>query len=289
LIDTFNTPGHLFDLFIKDSILYAADRDSLLIFNIVDPANVHIIGSLGVPPGGVYDVFVDSIYAYLACASTVGDDGRMQIVDVSDPANPQLLGEEFCNGDGHGIFVTNGCVYMATQDWWFGKKSGDEQKVRADVEGGIRIFDPETTSNPILLCGYNTPGNPQELWVQGDLIFVADYDSFQILRHYQSSVEEKSMSRVGIRHYIKVFPTPFRDVLNIDFILIHKEQITIEVFDIQGRKVKTIYRRNLQAGHFIFYWPGTDDSGQGVPAGVYYAKITAGSDSYRSKVLYIKE
>lgn len=286
LIDTFNTPGHLFDFFIKDTLLYAADRDSLLIFNITDPANVSIVGTLPVPEG-VSDVFVDSIYAYLACRSTFGTDGRMKIVNVSNPTNPELLGEGLFDGNGRGIFVANGYVYVAAEDWWFSKEN--KGKTRADVEGGIRIFDPDPVTNPAFLCDYDTPGNPRELYVQNDLIFVADYDSLQILRHLQSSIDEETKHLVNLKQSIKIYPTPFNKVVNIGFTLPYREKIVIEVFDLQGRNVKTIYQRGLQAGRYNFYWHGTDNNGQKMPAGMYFIKITAGSNSCSKKVLFVKE
>jgi hypothetical protein len=286
LIDTFNTPGHLFDFFISDTLLYAADRDSLLIFNIVDPANVFIVGTLPTPEW-VYDVFIDSIYAYLACRSTFGTDGKMKIVNVSNPSNPELLGEGLFNGDGRGIFVANGYVYVAAEDFWFIKEN--HSKMRADVEGGIRIFDPETTSNPEFLCGYDTPGNPRELYVQNDFIFVADYDSLQILQHIQSSIEEETKHSVNFDQSIRVYPTLFNKFVNIAFALPNREKIAIEVFDLQGRKAKTIYVRDLQAGRYVFYWYGTDNNGQKVPTGVYFVKITTGNSSFSKKVVFVQE
>lgn len=286
LIDTFNTPGHLLDFFIKDTLLYAADRDSLLIFNIADPANVHIIGTISVPED-VYDVFVDSIYAYLACRSTFGTNGRMKIVNVSNPTNPELLGEELFNGDGRAIFVANDYVYVAAEDWWFSKK---KRNGRADVEGGVRIFKPEDPYNPTFMCGYDTPGNPHELHVQSDLIFVADYDSLQILRHIPSAInEEIAIDIFDIESSLKIYPIPFSKVVNIAFTLPFRQQVLIEVFDLQGRNVKAIYKRGLQPGRYVFYWHGTDNNGQKVPAGVYFIKFTAGDNSFSKKVLFVKE
>lgn len=293
LIDTFNTPGHLLDFYINDTLLYAADRDSFLILNIADPTNVYRIGALCTIPGGVYDVFVDSIYAYLAIKSQTGDDGRMQIVDVSDPTNPQLLGEAFCRGDGHGIFVANGYVYIATQDWWSGKGIGveyGEHKKRADVEGGIRIFDPETTSNPVLICSYDTPGDPQELWVQGDLIFVADYDSLQILRHIMNAVEEKNNKTITFISKFLVCPNPARYVVTCEMGFAKSCRMTLSVYDQAGRKIKEIYQGSVVAGKTIFNWDGKDMQNRNVPAGTYFvkAKVLESVFQESEKVIYLR-
>lgn len=211
----------------------------------------------------------------------------MKIVNISDPTNPELLGEGLFNADGRGIFVANGYVYGAREDFWFVKEN--KGKARADVEGGVRIFNPDSVSNPEFLCGYDTPGNPQELYVQGDLIFVADYDSLQILRHLQPAISAKTKHSINFDQSFTVYPTPFKEVVNIQFSLPYREHLAIEVFDLQGRKVKTIYQRGLEAGRYNFYWYGTDNNGQKVPAGVYLIKIMAGSNLCSRKVLFIKE
>lgn len=286
-IDSFDTPGHLFDFFIKDTLLYAADMDSLLIFNIANPSNVSIIGALEVPEG-VYDVYVDGIYAYLACLSSYGsgNNGKMKIVNISNPANPQFIGEGLFNGDGHGIFVNNGYVYVAAQDWWQPPK---EREGKADVEGGIRIFNPNNPNNPTFLCGFDTPGNPHELYVQNDLIFVADYDSLQILRHIPTAINEETTKNLSdIEHSLKVYPTLTREVTNISFSLIQSQNLTIDVFDLQGRKVKSIYQGRLQPGKYTFYWNGDNNRYQEVPAGSYLLKLTMNSITCSRKVIFVK-
>lgn len=286
-IDTFNTPGHLLDFFIKDTLLYAADRDSLLIFNIVDPANVHIIGTMSVPED-VYDVFVDSIYAYLACRSTFGTNGKMKIVNVSNPTNPEFLGEGLFDGDGHGIFVANGYVYVAAEDFWFINEN--KGKTRADVEGGARIFNPIPPNNPTFLCGYDTPGNPRELYVQNDLIFVADYDSLQILRHIPNAInEETTIDMFDIEQSLEIFPVPCDKIVNIVFTLSCTQEIKIEIFDLLGRRVKSLYGGKLQSGKYTFYWRGIDECRQEVPTGTYFVKITSGCNLYSKKILFVKE
>ena len=286
LIEKFDTSGHLFDFFIKDTLLYAADSDSLLIFNIADPSNVSIIGALSVSEG-VYDVYVDSIYAYLACLSSYGGhNGKMKIVNISNPGSPQFIGEGLFNGDGHGIFVNNGYVYVAAQDWW---QPPQKSEGKADVEGGVRIFKPENPSNPTFLCGYDTPGNPHELYVQNDLIFVADYDSLQILRHIPTAINEETTKNLSdIEYSLKVYPTLIREVTNISFSLIQGQKLTIGVFDLQGRKVKSIYQGWLQSGKYTFYWNGENNRGQRVRAGIYLLEVTANGITYSQKLIFLK-
>jgi len=287
LIEKFDTSGHLVDFFIKDTLLYAADMDSLLIFNIADASNVSIIGALSVPEG-IYDVYVDSIYAYLACPSSngSGNNGKMKIVNISDPGSPQFIGEGLFNGDGHGIFVNDGYAYVAAQDWWQPPKKKQD---KADVEGGVRIFNPEDPYNPTFLCGFDTPGNPRELYVQNDLIFVADYDSLQILRHIQTSVNEKTLQGVhSIKKTFKVSPTPFREKVCLSFALDKATKLGMNVFDLQGRKVRSLYQGWLQSGKYTFYWNGENDRSQKAKAGIYLLEITADGITYNQKLIFVK-
>jgi FlgD Ig-like domain/Matrixin len=65
-------------------------------------------------------------------------------------------------------------------------------------------------------------------------------------------------------------------------------RVSLRVYDIQGRLVRTLVDRNDQAGPHTVIWDGTDQSGRHVSSGTYFARITAGSFRAEEKVLFVK-
>ena len=66
------------------------------------------------------------------------------------------------------------------------------------------------------------------------------------------------------------------------------EFVTLNVYNINGQKVRTLVTGIQQAGYKIVEWNGTDDSGSQVPSGVYMYQLTAGSYNARHKMALIK-
>jgi hypothetical protein len=64
-------------------------------------------------------------------------------------------------------------------------------------------------------------------------------------------------------------PSPGSGLVGIDFELEREAQVTLEVFDIQGRQVASLVRGRASAGTHRVQWTGLDDRGAIVPPGVY--------------------
>lgn len=71
-------------------------------------------------------------------------------------------------------------------------------------------------------------------------------------------------------------PNPFPVETTIKCGLPHPSIVTIEVYDLAGRRIRTIHDGLLNAGFHHLTWDGSNDTGRDVSAGVYYVKMTAG-------------
>ena len=65
-------------------------------------------------------------------------------------------------------------------------------------------------------------------------------------------------------------------------------EVSLRVYDINGRLVQTLNRSKLSAGNYSFDWAGTDQFGSKVTSGVYFIQIDAGSFSSIKKTLLVK-
>ncbi len=84
------------------------------------------------------------------------------------------------------------------------------------------------------------------------------------------------------------YPNPFGTEIHIPFVLYRQSNVLMEVFDVLGRKVSTLFSGGLPAGYQETAWNGTDDHGTRVSSGVYFIRIIVNGSTKVDKVLFLK-
>ena len=84
------------------------------------------------------------------------------------------------------------------------------------------------------------------------------------------------------------YPNPFNPSTTISYDLPKRSQVTLGIYDLLGKQIKTLVNQSQDAGNKIAIWDGTDDLGKQVSAGVYLYQIQAGEFSQTRKMLLLK-
>jgi len=84
------------------------------------------------------------------------------------------------------------------------------------------------------------------------------------------------------------YPNPFNPVTQIDFEIPFDAQVSISIFDISGRKIKTLENRRLSTGRHSVQWDGTNQFGKHVSAGVYLCRLETNRFSKTRKIVLLK-
>jgi hypothetical protein len=71
------------------------------------------------------------------------------------------------------------------------------------------------------------------------------------------------------------FPNPFNPTTTIKFGLRSKGNVSIKIYDVAGRLVKTLVNEVREAGHYDVTWNGDNNHGNKVASGVYFFKMKA--------------
>jgi len=86
-----------------------------------------------------------------------------------------------------------------------------------------------------------------------------------------------------------VSPNPFRKSTVISYHFSGKAGISLEVYDISGRIVKTLTRiQNPKPGVCTLRWDGRDEMGNSVPSGIYFFKLKGEGDTFIKKVILMR-
>ena len=75
------------------------------------------------------------------------------------------------------------------------------------------------------------------------------------------------------------YPNPFNAGTTIEYQIMAETNVTVRIFDVLGRLVRTLVHEQQPAGYYRIRWDGTDQAGLGVSSGVYLYKIDTG-DGY---------
>lgn len=79
-----------------------------------------------------------------------------------------------------------------------------------------------------------------------------------------------------VTRLIAAYPNPFSPTTTIAFELSQPERVTIVVFDVTGRRVRTLQDGMMGAAQHVVRWSGLDEVGQRVAPGVYFCRMVAG-------------
>ena len=74
----------------------------------------------------------------------------------------------------------------------------------------------------------------------------------------------------------------------ISYDLPEQAQVTLGIYDLLGKQLKTLVNQSQDAGSKTAVWDGTDGLGRSVSAGVYLYQIQAGEFSQTRKMVLLK-
>ncbi len=280
-----------------ERIAYIADYDSLQIVDVTDPQNPFRLGACNIPTFALMDVFVVDTFAYTVGWSSYGYNGVMKVVNVSDPTAPRIVaGLDNIRGDPHAIYVSGNYAYIAALDYVVPplrdkRIPGKEDfSVKVVVEGGIRIIDISNPLSPEIVASYDTPYEARDIFVVGDIIYVADYYPLEIYRHISAGIEEEDESRTT-DYALRVCPNPFSTNTFISYhsSCISNQPVTLSIYDICGCLVCDfqINSYNSIKSTISVLWDGRDDTGLQLSPGVYFCRLQTGKEIFTKKVVKI--
>ena len=84
------------------------------------------------------------------------------------------------------------------------------------------------------------------------------------------------------------YPNPFGPSTRIQVELREAAEVSLEIFDVQGRRVAVMERAQRGPGQHAFVWDGADSSGRSVASGVYLYTLTVGEASETRKMLLMR-
>ncbi len=229
------------------------------------------------------------------------DQYRLISFDVGNFRQPWMNGKEMV------LIIEatkHGKGYFAVVD--FALDQGvDIQRVPGDVVL-MPIPDPIATGNTIQwsridndnVVGYSLyrDGNRvndkvlarNEYRLEGDIVvkpvIKGGYETVYGSRGMQSSPKEN----IPISYAFNIHPNPFVRQTRIDYALPKQTSVEIVIYDVAGRKIKTLVSEIQKTGYYSMTWDGVDGRSRRISSGIYFIRFVAAEFQTYDKILFVK-
>ncbi len=117
-------------------------------------------------------------------------------------------------------------------------------------------------------------------------VSLRDAENRQLLAEtsdFQPEPAEPVAFRMG-----RSIPNPFAPLTSLQYDVPFTSDVTIRVYDVAGRIVRTLVDGPVEAGRKVVEWDGTNDLGGAVASGVYFCVMEAGEYRGVRKVTLIR-
>ncbi len=175
VIELHGTPGNTYEIVIEGEYAFLADDNGgLRIVNVQKITSPKLLGSVsGTQFEGLE--FAGNI-AYLAAGSQ-----GVEVYDVSDPADPMMIGGTAVAQDAWGLDVEGDLLYVA------------------DGIDGVRIFDISLPASPVQIGHYDVGGSAiaVEVLVEGDLAYVCYHSAGLVILDVEDPTNPAGAGEMG--------------------------------------------------------------------------------------------
>jgi photosystem II stability/assembly factor-like uncharacterized protein len=123
-----------------------------------------------------------------------------------------------------------------------------------------------------------------------DTLFLATFGA-GVYRYEETLTNVKTADNSQIYKSILIkqnYPNPFNPSTTISFDLPTECIVSVNIYDITGRQIKTLASSRYPAGSHRIQWDGRDNSGNAVASGIYIYRIQAGNYLQSKKMILLK-
>lgn len=147
---------------------------------------------------------------------------------------------------------------------------------------------PASTAVATILLEPNTlPQGVEMLWVRARDA-AGNWGPASGLRVVINAQERTDVGEVPRTTFVDAAtPNPFRDVTSIRYGLAESGEVRLELFDVRGRRVRTLASGRSLAGNHSVNWDGRDAAGIRVPSGVFFARLTTTAGTYDRRLVLL--
>ena len=174
--------------------------------------------------------------------------------------------------------------------------TGDVRQTRQITSGGLA---QDSLTAEFGLGQAQEADRVQVNWPSGEITSFNNVAANQLFTITESLAVEPSSDKLimtwgGVKNGLyQNYPNPFNPETWIPFTLLKTERVSIRIYDMAGRSIRTLELGEKAAGVYTSkgkaaYWDGRSDAGEKVASGVYFYRIQAGDFNAIRKMILVR-
>jgi hypothetical protein len=229
-----------------------------------------------------------------------GNGGKVYIID--DTNHPLSAGFEF----GSEVEITTGTdeedelgiltYCMPTVDHIAIAVSSENPDwvVVAGVEAGTTVWnndgtvldvsDSTVTQNRVAVVGLYSRAYP---YITQDGYKLLDAGINWVL-NISTNIENPVSAVPDKFELVQNFPNPFNPSTTIKYDLTKSGEVSLQIYNILGERVATLYNGSQKAGTYTLVWQGIDSRGRSLPSGIYICQLRTDYATKSIKMMLLK-
>ena len=176
-----------------------------------------------------------------------------------DPKMPKTLAQLSIPGGARSIYLMNEyTLFVAAQD------------------SGLYKIDVHSWSSPQIVGHKLTHGKAKDVFIRSKYAYVVNgTGGFQIID-------------ISSLKLFPNYPNPFNSITIINYKLPATKNVTLAIYDVRGRFVRSLIQAMQLPGNYSVLWDGKDQNGTRLPSGIYFYRLKAGKTIKTKKLLLLK-
>jgi subtilisin family serine protease len=187
-------------------------------------------------------------------------------------------------------YLIRALVYQGERDRWREKMYIDDS-LTADVYIDPKIPRMVNIVLPKASFGTDLEINKEIRRILGRIAIVADLKVYEVtLPDTMGDKEGALANKVDLIRYAlyQNRPNPFKDITKISFALPRECNVSLFIYDITGRRVRTLINGKMQPGNYNYTWDGKDNRNRRLTQGVYFYRLQTKDFKDTKKTVLLK-
>ena len=199
-----------------------------------------------------------------------------------------------------------------------GPENGDDEAyyIAVDILGNVYVtgqsygsgtnFDYVTikynsAGNEQWIERYDGPGNREDkacclafdgmnnIYVTGKSFGANTSYDFATVKYLPSGAIEEGRTAFNLLQlFLNAEPNPFKTQTAIRYSLTNETDVSLLVYDISGKLVRTLVNEKKNLGVYSVNWDGTDEQGKKLSQGIYFYLLKTGEQTISKKILMLR-
>jgi hypothetical protein len=304
----------------NDSLVYASIYEQLIVSNdggfnwtfdtvssgkyeliSISPFDDQVFFFLGIPfmndglwksvNGGATYYLVDSTQSVNSNRSKIyfdPDSLHLYAVNYTNPSGYNVLTSSDVGENWNILYTDTASLNLAVDNQQSGLLylSIDSQ-IKVSSDYGATFSDFATLNRPVIGM-YKKPGTDLLYVATEKNIYEISAGSITSIKSLPVTIEPGSQPVPEGFVLYQNYPNPFNSGTTIEFYLPQTAEIKIEIYNLLGQKVWTLWQGRHPAGQYQLRWDGTDEMGREVASGVYIYRVQTKDFVQSRKMLFLK-